>query len=310
MNIRGKLQDWHAFVLVAQLGSFSAAAKHLGIGVSTVSKSISRLEEGINATLLNRDTHSVQLTDAGTLACEQAVLILEMMDELISSISNTSQDIQGSLRLTAPALVCEFLANEWVTEYMERHKKVSIFLESRESSQFSKESSAFDHLIFRSGIIHSDDLVHCQLSPLQLSICASRKYIASHDDLFHPADLVKHSFLWVHDFDFEGSLKFRRGNDEYILNKSEAHRYSSDNLLGAFNLVLKGKGISITTPGFLAQNTLRFQDVITVLDEWKIEPIPIYIIWRQRRFYSPLFRDFINFISHKWNERETLSKIK
>ena len=306
----GKIADWQAFVFVAELGSFSAAAKHMKVSVSNVSKSISRLEEMNNVVLLDRDTRSLALTEAGNLAYSKAVQLINIHDEMTSLLRNPSYEINGTIKFTAPALVCEFLANQWVAEYLENHKNVSIFLESRESSYFSKESSLFDHLIFRSGIIDSEDLVHRQLSSLQLSLCVSRTYLSFYGDINHPSDLHKHRFLWVHDLDFPATIVFSRGNEEYVLEKSANHRYSSDNLLGAFNLVSMGKGISIVTPGFLAQNSKQLPEVITILDDLKIKPIPIYLIWRQRRFYSPLFRDFINFISEKWERRDTLNVIK
>jgi len=307
MNV--KIAHWQAFVLVVDLGSFSAAAKHMKISVSTVSKSISRLEEMNNVILLDRDTHSVMLTDAGNIAYAKAVQLIELADELTNSLQNPSYDINGSIRFTAPALICEFLANFWVKEYIDKHKNVSVFLESRESSQFSKETSVFDHLVFRSGVIDSEDLVHRQLSPLQLSLCASRQYLSEYGDITHPSELHNHNFLWVHDVGLPGILTFNSGNEEYVFEKSDNHRYSSDNLLGAFNLMSMDKGITIATPGFLAQNSKQFPHVTTILDNWKIMPIPIYLIWRQRRFYSPLFRDFIEFISHKWDGRQVISVI-
>ncbi|WP_288426533.1 LysR family transcriptional regulator [uncultured Pantoea sp.] len=310
MNKIGKLHDWHVFVTIVEHGNFSAAAKHLGISVSSVSKTISRLEEGVNSVFFHRDTHSMQVTVDGRIAYEKAKAVLEMMDELITGLRNPSRDIQGSVRLTAPALVSEFLANHWLDEYMENHKNVTLFLESRESSQFSKESSSFDHLVFRSGMIDSEDLVHRQLTPLQLSLCASREYISEHGEILHPSELFSHAFLWVHDYGFFRPITFHNGDETYVLNKSPCHRYSSDNLLATFNLVAKGKGISISTPGFMAQNRKNYPQVITILNDWKIMPVPTYIIWRQRRYYSPLFRDFIDFISKKWDERERLNEIK
>ncbi len=50
---------------VVETGSFSLAAQELNTSVSSVSKKISRLEEGVNSHLLHRDTRSIELTEAG-----------------------------------------------------------------------------------------------------------------------------------------------------------------------------------------------------------------------------------------------------
>lgn len=310
MNISGKLHDWQVFLTVVELGSFSAAAKHMGISVSTVSKQISRLEKGVDSTLINRDTHNLHLTEAGNIAYEKSTQVIKIMDDLIANLRNPSRIIQGSIKLTAPALVCEFLANQWLAEYMEINEKVSVFLESRESNQFSKETSTFDHLVLRSGFIENEDFVHRKLNPLHLSLCTTRNYIEEYGIPTHPEELHKHNFLWVHHHGFPGNHIFCKNGEEYIFNKSEFHRYSSDNLLSTFKLMTAGKGICITTPAFLAMNIELHPDVITIIDDWKIKPIPVYLIWRHRRYYSPVLMDLIEFITDKWNNRVSFNSIK
>ena len=66
------LNDLRVFERVADLRSFSAAARALGLPKSTVSRSVARLEDALAARLLQRTTREVQLTAAGEVLRENA----------------------------------------------------------------------------------------------------------------------------------------------------------------------------------------------------------------------------------------------
>ncbi len=40
-----------------------------------------------------------------------------------------------------------------------------------------------------------------------------------------------------------------------------------------------------------------------ILPEWRVPDLPIYLVWRHRQYYSPLFQRFLSFIEDKWNNR-------
>ena len=63
MNIDTK--NMETFIQVAELCSFTKAAKKLGYSQSTVSFQIRQLEEMLNVRLLERINHTVALTEAG-----------------------------------------------------------------------------------------------------------------------------------------------------------------------------------------------------------------------------------------------------
>lgn len=67
-----------------------------------------------------------------------------------------------------------------------------IYLDSRERSDFFSKSLEFDELVFKSGIIESEDLVYRKISPLKLVLCASPKYIRKYGRISHPGDLENH----------------------------------------------------------------------------------------------------------------------
>ena len=59
------LRSMAVFACVVERGSFSGAARDLGITTSAVSQQIRSLEEEMDVTLLHRSTRKLSLTEAG-----------------------------------------------------------------------------------------------------------------------------------------------------------------------------------------------------------------------------------------------------
>lgn len=176
INNRG-MRDWMIFIKVAEVGNLSRAARELDISISAVSKSLSRLENSIEVTLLRRDSHHLELTGAGQTAYASMKRITSSFQSLLDELRNPDKIIRGSIKFSAPAIVCEFLANKWIWEFTASYPDTKIYLDSRERSDFFSKSLEFDELVFKSGIIESEDLVYRKISPLKLVLCASPKYI-------------------------------------------------------------------------------------------------------------------------------------
>jgi DNA-binding transcriptional LysR family regulator len=89
------------FAKVIEKGSFSEAAKALGLGKSAVSQHLSALEGVLNAKLVNRSTRSLTLTDEGRAfyeACARIVAEAENADQLLES---TRESERGRVKLTS-----------------------------------------------------------------------------------------------------------------------------------------------------------------------------------------------------------------
>ena len=91
------LTQLQSFVAVEQLGSFTLAAERLGLGQSTVSQHIQRLESALGRRLLARDTHRVVLTGDGEALLGHARMMLSIQGQVQSLFADNS--LRGSLRL-------------------------------------------------------------------------------------------------------------------------------------------------------------------------------------------------------------------
>lgn len=301
-NNRG-IRDWNIFIRAAGCGSFSEAARELTLSPAAVCKAIDRLENYLGTVLFNRDTRGTSLTAAGRKTLLHAQDISLAFQALLEDVRNPDNDVKGSIRLSAPAIVCEFLANEWAYDFVQAHPLVTVFLDSREKSDLNRDSPEFDDLVLRSGRIECEDLVHRRLSSLQLVLCASPDYLRAYPSVRHPRDLENHTILGLHHHGLAGNLTLFQGDESYTLDSTPSSGVSSNNLFSMLNLAIKGKGISLATPGWLASGYTQRDDLEIVLPEWKLPELPVWLVWRHRAVYTPLFMSFRDYVEQQWNTR-------
>lgn len=96
------LNDVYVFTEVVYCGSFSAAARKLGLPTSTISRRIARLESALAFKLLHRTTRSVGLTDSGRIYYERTSRIAHDIEDAARAVSEYQDTPSGLLRVTAP----------------------------------------------------------------------------------------------------------------------------------------------------------------------------------------------------------------
>lgn len=70
------LPDLASFILVVEEGSFTAAAKQLGVTPSALSKLVTRLEKSLSTKLFERTTRSLIITPTGQQVYDQAIVMV------------------------------------------------------------------------------------------------------------------------------------------------------------------------------------------------------------------------------------------
>ena len=85
------------FIKVVEAGSFSRAAR--GTSISAITRRVQSLEEGLGVRLLNRNTRSLSLTDAGRHFYERVACISNDLSSAISETKSLQQDVKGLLRV-------------------------------------------------------------------------------------------------------------------------------------------------------------------------------------------------------------------
>ncbi|MHB8895386.1 MAG: selenium metabolism-associated LysR family transcriptional regulator [Candidatus Geothermincolia bacterium] len=122
------------FTLVADLGSFSGAARRLGLTQPAVSFQVKALEKELGASLIDRSHGKVLLTPAGRTAYAHAKKILADREELIADIPRTTGEVSGLLRVGASTVPGEFLLPVTIAEFKTLYPSVTVSMEIGDSS--------------------------------------------------------------------------------------------------------------------------------------------------------------------------------
>ncbi len=294
--------DWVILIKVMENRSFSKAAKELNISISCVSKSITKFEHAFKCQLIRRNAHDFEITTIGKVFYEKAIDIYNAYYSLTTEASNLNKQFTGTIRLSAPSVLCDSLINMWVWEYMKQHPAVNIILNSRESGQFTKDSPEFDDLVLKSGIIESPDLIYKKLNPLSFGLYASPDYLKKNKQILHPHDINELSILKLEHHSITSPLKFMKALTTAESNINDQIVFRSNNINSILALATEGKGISIALPKWKVNKYVEDGVLEQVLTEWKLPALQCNLVWRSRNYYSLMFRDFIYFIENKWNQ--------
>jgi DNA-binding transcriptional LysR family regulator len=188
-----RLTSISAFVTTVESGSFTAAAKALGISPQMIAKHIRALESRFSARLLNRTTRRQSLTEFGQDFFVHCRAILGRVEAMEAMADETIGTPRGKLRVTAPVSFGSTLLVPMVTNYLRRHPdvEVDLVLEDRHVDMITE---GFE-VIFRIGALSDSDLIARRLRPFELTICASPDYLAKRGIPAVPEDLLEHECL-------------------------------------------------------------------------------------------------------------------
>lgn len=294
------MSDWHVYVKVVESGSFSVAAGQVGRSISSVSKIVSKIESELGFQLINRSAHMFVLTPEGDAVYDNAKVILQTYHDLTADVKAAESVIQGVLRLSAPGILCDEIMPGWIREYTTLNPGARINLHSREGDSFSSGSPEFDDLVIKSGYMQSPDLVHKRLKAVNFGIYASPGYIAKRR-LSHPEHLSDFRILKLHHPSLNGCIDLSNKSENFSMELPSSVHFTSNNVNSLLNMAIAGEGVCFAVPKWASKKHVENGLLSELLQEWKLPELPSFIVWRYRRSYSLLFRDFISFLEGKWN---------
>jgi DNA-binding transcriptional LysR family regulator len=181
-----------AFVRVIEAGSFTAAARELGLPKSSVSRRVSSLEEALRVRLLQRGTRKLVLTEAGHQYFDRARAALGGLADAGAAVSDMSGEIAGPIRFTSGSDTTGMVAN-LISEFLERYPKVEleVVLTAR---RVDLVAEGFD-LALRAGPLVDSSLVVRRLGRSDLGLYASRSYLQKAGKPQRVSDLANHRFV-------------------------------------------------------------------------------------------------------------------
>lgn len=289
-----RLAALEVFTTVVAEGSFSAAARSLGMSKSAVSKQVAALEDRLGARLLNRTTRRLSLTDAGAVYLERANRIVAEAEDAEAEVSQLSSSPRGVLRLSAPLSFGIRHLGPLLPGFMAENPGVTIDL-SLDDRFVDLVQEGFD-LALRVTTLADSSLMVRRLCPIRSVLVASPSYLREVGEPAHPTDLKGHRCLVYTNqaHGLEWRLTSSQGEKLTVrLGESRLRVNNGDILRQA---VLDGAGIAIL-PTFFVGSDLKLGTMVRVCPDWEGSGGDVSLLWPHARFTPAKVRVFIDYMA-------------
>lgn len=285
-------EAWAIFAKVAEKGSFSQAAAELGLAKTTVSKSISRLEERMRTTLIHRTTRKLSLTESGRLSLDRALRILADGAAIEADILEEAAVPRGQLRVACTTgFGLEALAPA-LPEFLHAHPEIDLdicFTEER----VDLVAEGFDLAVQIGGNIDSS-LRISRLFSLRRPLVASPAFLEAHGTPQHPSDLAQYPVVIPTHVPWSTNWQFTH-DDGTIQHVQVNGRFKVNNAAAMVPALVEGVGITLM-PEFFVWQELEAGTLLSVLNEWHALPGPICIVTPPGRARPARVRVFLEFL--------------
>ncbi|MCK7612141.1 LysR family transcriptional regulator [Roseibium sediminicola] len=294
-----KLSALAGFVQSVNLGSFSAAAKHLGVSQPAISQQVRGLEDDLGTRLLNRTTRQLKLTEAGERYYVYARDVLERLAEADRSVQSEEAQMTGPLNVGLPLGFAETVLSDFLIRFKKEHP--NILLEISLSDQFVDVIQERLDVAIRMGEIKDDRLIVRQLGHARRCLVASPDYLNRRGRPQHPDDLTEHDYLLYRNistgdcvpfFGAAGEQLSIRINPTMIVNNSATLRQAA----------LAGLGITLSNR-WLIDPYLKSGELEQVLPDWQYPHHPVHAVYPSNRFIPLKVRRFVDAL-HAFFEQE------
>lgn len=288
------------YVAAVEAKNFSQVAQQMGLTPSAVSKQISQLESRLGVRLLNRTTRSISPTEAGALYYERCKRMLEELQETEQMIKDLDQSPRGVLRLWVPSIFGRSMLARVVDDFCRAYPNIQVDLLVSDAPM-DLVGAGYDvgiHL----GDLPDSRLVAKTMGPFNLVLCATPQYLAEQDMPESLEDLASHELIIVTGNEFADLRKVKNLAQAARLLERPL-RFSTNDLDLAYHATLTGIGIA-ALPFYLIQRHLESGRLIHVLPEFETPSQNVHIIYNKPRYLSQKTREFIQFITQYFVERE------
>lgn len=279
------------FVAVAEQESFTGAAATLGLPKSSVSRTVTKLEEELGVRLIERTTRKLSLTEAGARYYARSRLALSDLGDATAEVGDLGTEPRGVVRLTAPydlgALVLSDLLAEFARLYPHIH--VELMLTSRVVDLVGEGID----LAIRGGTLPDSSLIARKLFDAELALYASPEYLARRGTPENLLALARHDCVLFRAKNARATWRLTGPNGPEAVEVTG--RIGADDLLFVQRAVESGIGIGLVSIAF-AGTCPSSSGLVRVLPKYSLPGPAAYVVAPSGR-YQParvtLLRDFL-----------------
>ncbi|MEZ9322314.1 LysR substrate-binding domain-containing protein [Vibrio sp. 10N.286.51.E5] len=295
------LPDLASFILVVNEGSFTAAAKQLGVTPSALSKLITRLEKALSVKLFERTTRTLIITQAGQLVYDQSVVMINAAQQAVELSTSDHTEPAGSITVAAPEAFLNSVLQPFVVPFLNQYPEIQLKLRAADGD-IDILRQGID-IAFRLTDKPDESLVLKELGKTNLVLCASPDYLVHKGIPSHPTDLSQHDCLYLAETDKDHIWDFLKDDEFHTV--SVSGRYAVNHSQMRLKGVKEGLGIGIFHD-FVIQDALTEGSVVQVLNDWTIKSNyhgAIAMQFAQTKYMPARLRVFIDYAMEHLGEK-------
>ncbi len=287
-----RLDQYRAFIQVAEMGSFIKAAHALGIPRASISAAIRKLEASMGARLLHRTTRQVRLTADGVQLLERVRLVLAEAEEIDHMFHASQRKVAGRLSVDMPSRIARRLVAPALPGLLRRYPGLQLALGSTDRT-IDLVHEGVDCAV-RVGALQDSSLVMRPVGKLALINCASPDYLREHGLPADPDDLAKGHWS----IGYASSALGRESPWEYLVSGKEQQlpmpsRVIVNNAESYIACCVAGLGL-IQIPRYDVLHLLKSGELVEVMPEFLAPAMPVSLIYPHRRQRSRRLNAFID----------------
>jgi DNA-binding transcriptional LysR family regulator len=263
-----------SFHTVARLGGISAAADHLGMAKSGVSRHVSQLEDHFGVRLVERGARSVRLTPVGRRLDERIRSILAEVDLLDEIVREERSGVSGQVTIATTPEFGALVATRLFPELRCRHPDVSLVM--RADYAFEDMQDPGTDLALRVGSVDDDRLVARRMGSFARWLVAAPT-LTENLALERPEDLAGHPCLTFRGDRPGATWRFVAGERQTAVEVTGPVAVRSFGIL--HELARAGQGLAFL-PAFMLDEDLARGRLVRCLPEWASPPAPVFLTFR------------------------------
>lgn len=276
-TIGGALEDLRAYCAVIELGTISAAARHLGESKGGVSRRVSRLERRLGAVLLTRTPRAVSATEEGMAFYAKARDALVLLDDAAEGARQSRAVPRGRLRVTAPHDLGIDVLPELITGFRAGHRQIAVELLLSDAT-LDLAANRID-LALRATLGDLPDMGYraSTLIDFRIALYASPRYLVGRTRPRFPADLDAHDVVAVRQQPRAAEQLKLSGDRGRLAQLVVSPVMQASNYAAVHRLLLAEGGIG-AMPDIVAASSLAAGRLVPVLPEWTVARARLHAI--------------------------------
>jgi DNA-binding transcriptional LysR family regulator len=278
------------FAEVVATGSFTEAARRLGLSKASVSREVGRLERRLGAQLLRRTTRSMSLTEIGEVFYAGCQRVAEEAEQAERSVGELQAEPRGEIRLATAVSFGQFQIAPRLPAFLARHPKVRVRMDLTDR-MVDLVGEKFDLALRITGRLADATLVQRRLCPIRFVVCAAPSYLERAGALRTPADLERHNCLGVGASPWD--LLLRRATGRALRLQGDLNFDNGDALR---RIAVLGHGV-VFLPTYLVGDDLRAGRLVRILPDQLLLEASAFAVYPQSRHPSPKVRALIDYLA-------------